>query len=313
MISPAREQVLITCGDGSVELFKPEELQSLIHRACIECGFDDAWLSEDMALSVEYLILEAGDKREFSMEEIYDFASRMLDETGHGNVASRFRRNCGIKMSSPGCGVESIRALLVSKGVSGADPSEADRIAPLISSALKRLGVENADEGLILALARHYRSKSDGIAPRTPGLRKGVILLSSERISAELSSMDGVGEYVSASVLSFHPVSTLFPSLKISFSLAKFAEMKGLVSPLTELCLMPCLPDLAAVIARCREHLAGMLSEAGCQARMPAMLRVVDSIEFAREYMGSVSGDDECIRGLLSTLRDLVPGDLIIK
>ncbi|HPN83813.1 MAG TPA: hypothetical protein PK821_00625 [Victivallales bacterium] len=316
MISPSGEQILISCGDGSVSSFRVEELQSKIYQACLECGFEDCWLSEDLALSVEYLILGTGERREFSMEEIFSFTSRLLEDTGHHNIALRFRRNCGVLQASHTSQIESVR-LLISQRIPGIGQRDLERIASLVSSSLKSLGIERVEEDLILSFAKHYlRNALAEIVPKAElSPDQAVIILSKSQIKDILVSFSGGGKYVSGGVLSLHPISRLFPSLKISISLARFAEVNCLCPPLTELALAPRFAEFSEFMCEAKTKIVALVSsELGLlPVDIPVVLRITDSIEFARKYMGVASDEDEFMRGILSCMRDFIPGELIIK
>ncbi len=316
MIRPSKEQILISRGDGSVETFSTDELQSRIYQACIECGFEDSWLSEDIALSVEYLILGEGDRREFSMEEIFLFASRLLEDTGHGSIAYNFRKNCNVRDATQSSDFASVK-LFLSKQVPGIVDEELERIATLVSSALKVLGINDAHEALLLSFAKHYRG--DALAKIAENFEntsdRAAILLTREQINNALREIPRAVPYISGGILSFHPVSRLFPSVKISMSFAKFAKMKGLSTPLTELALASHFGELSDVIEELKSRISSTMSPA-CEislAELPIILRITDSREFTRDYMGVVSDEDKCMHGILSCFREFIPSDIIIK
>lgn len=316
MISPARKQIFVSCEDGSLELFKPEELQSHIYVACIQCGFDDSWLSEDLALSVEYLLVQEGKKSEFSREEIFLFTSRLLEETGYSNIALRFRRNCGLKMDKESdIGFDALNSCLTISRQFGSDSMQIKNLSVLVLSALRRLGINNPSDELILALAKHYTKNTDVLKMISPeSTQKGILLATRDEITERLVlNVKGLDQWIAYGVFVFHPVSVLFPSLKISFSLAKFAEMKALVPPLTELNIMPYFEEIAFLVEESKRILLNFLLESGVKGEFPVILRLTDSVEFAKEYMGSESGDDKFIREFFVSLKDFASAELIIK
>jgi len=316
MISPAKKQVYISTADGSLEPFRTEELQSYIYHACIQCGLDDNWLSEDIALSVEYLILEAGHKTEFSKDEILLFTSRVLEETGYSNVALRLRKNCGLNTAgSFALNIEGLVSFLKNTGFFGDDYQYLENIASLLHSALLRLGIKNPENELLLALARHFHKNYSSLSIEQRKTQPVVLIISKDELTEILiSKVPELVDWVNKGVISFHPVSVLFPSLKFSFSFAKFAELKGLYPPITEMAIMPFLSEIALLINKSFVVFESLLDKTSQkQKKLPLIMRLTDSIEFAREYLLSDSGDDRIVREICNSLKDFISGELIIK
>ncbi|HRU01269.1 MAG TPA: hypothetical protein P5239_06170 [Victivallales bacterium] len=316
MISPARKQVFISTEDGSREPFKPEELQSHIYHACIQCGIDDNWLSEDIALCVEYLILEAGHKTEFSKEEILLFTSRILEETGYSNVALRLKRNCGLKNAGNfDFSNEGLFSFLKSSGLFGDDYRHLENIVELLNSALSRLGIKNPEDELLIALAKHFHKNYSSLTVESRKTQSVALIISKEELTETIiSRVPELLGWIENGVIHFHPVSVLFPALKFSFSFAKFAELKGLNPPVTELAIMPHLSEIATLINDSFEVFEILLRQRNQKEKhLPLIMRLTDSIEFAREYLLSDSGDDRIVREICNSLKDFISGELIIK
>jgi hypothetical protein len=316
MITLSGNSIMLVLDDGAMEVFHPEDLQTSLYRSCLECGFDEPWMAEDIALSVEYLLLKTQDRREFTKNEIFSLAAKILEETGHVNIASRFRRNDKIrdeKTSAEYSSVSEFIAKHFSPEIAGSG-----ELCANVSSAMRLMGIEKADPDLIMALVRHYRKteiQTENFLSNAKSDFEGGFIRKDDIISALEPEP---AAYIANGVLSVNQISKLFPSVKIAVNFAKFAKMKYLSPPLTELILSQHLVSLANVIEaikRKASDLYSSLSPTLPRADLPLVLKVIDTDEFEKTYFAVESGLEERrhVGEILSVLRAFLSGEIIIK
>jgi hypothetical protein len=315
MITLSGDSIMLVLEDGSMEAFRPEELQSRIYRSCIECGFNEPWLAEDIALSVEYLILKTQDKREFRKEEIFSFASRILEETGHVNIAFRFRKN-----DSLSDGRISNDSAAIADYLGKTLPSCAGSLLSIsnkISSALRQIKIDRAAPQLVTGLALQYQKDDGALSEKVVDKIKfdadSPFLVSSAGL---ISSLEEKSErYISDGILSVCPLSKFFPSVKVSIRFAKFAELKMLAPPLTELALTAHFHELAGVVSDIRDKACDIYSSILPLPKdeIPLVLRASDSYEFAKAYLDIDTEAEKYVKKILAYFGEFFQGEVIVK
>lgn len=311
MIQLSEGSIMVLRGDGSSAPFDSDELQSRIIKSCLSSGVKDAWIAEDISLSVEHaLVSQAGDgSRTVEASELDRIVARILDETGYHEVAEDFRSGAEARKDGDAGQAHVAGVLSLRLGLSGED---LESVSKLVAASLSSLGVrEGCSPELILELARHYRrSLAKGLSMSLPGAGfkcgDGPWLVEGSRIAAGLSPEARL--MISPPALSMHGVSRLFPSLRVDIRLSELAASMGLLKPLTELALMPGFRRASLAIDEicvCADRLCASSGRKDA-APLPLWINLADASMFLREWMDCESGVDEAGFGLASSVASML-------
>lgn len=303
MIQLRAEVITVTDGPGSA-LFDPEELELSLARCCRAAGLRDAWLPEDLALAVEDALLRASERRVYQRDEIHRFVLKVLCDLGLGEVAEHYRLAAHPAEDWLCPEATMVTALLIRH--LGLPDAAAARLALETVAACHQLGLAQAAPTLLVELARHLRKVREParlVATASP-VRSGSLpaLVSREEILAlvepALTSLLTGGALVLPT-----GISRLFPALKLDLQLMKLAVAAGWQAPVTELVVLPVLPNLADQLRPLLATVRALAKERGHVGELPVVLRCPDLAGFTTVWLGAAWPEGAAIgQSLLETL-----------
>jgi len=314
MIQLCNRAVLTLREDGSTDFFQSDLLQEKLESSCRAAGFNETWIAEDIALSVEFTLAELGKNKVFTNSEIDAIVIKVLQEAGLTTVATHYKHKQEnpepeILFSSDAIS-EIIERYLHLEG------EELSRTIEKVSDAGKKLLLQNTSPTLILELAKHYindRSSlpsPDELRSRSDSLHSCPWLISREQIEQKVSG--STAKMVSDQVLKISGISRLFPSIRIEITFAKFAEILGLTAPIAEFHLFSHLANLAKSvddIIETSKHLSTRLSEKSDFP--PVYLKFRDAPQFTEIWLsGNWEENKECFEDLVTELKDLLKNEV---
>lgn len=286
--------------DASRQEFESDELQTRIIKSCLAAGIKEAWIAEDISLAVEYALHSSdSENRVFAVSEINSMVVKILQETGYPEVAEKFKFENVISELEimPD---SSLLSELISRHI-GLTGNKLDNVVSQIQSATEKLGIESASPFLFVELARLYSKKA------LPSIQKAQPVHHSpppakEKITSALKTE--TLSLISDGILSFSGSSRLFPSIKIHFSIVKFAKHLRLETPVTELSVIPSFHIIAEGMNDILKSLEKQKDE---KTPVPVYLFVPDMSSFAVEYLCSEwpASRRDC-REMLSYLEEML-------
>lgn len=299
MVKLAEKLIQIQEFDGSQVPFDAVELQTKLIHCFLAAGLrDSSYMAEDIALAVEYTLLNSNRPEPvFGRGELGAAVVRMLEETGFPEVAALFRKNGGERLVTIDTGRESVAGLLAK--FLACPPERFERIVGKVCDAAKLLRFDAASPHLLLELARHYEqlAAEEPIPTETPETPPAPAATQSElyHILPEAAQ-----ELVNDGILRINGITPIFSRISFFFMMKPFAEKFHLTPPVTELEVEPLLYRMGEILetARCaiERHLA--VSES-----LPLYLAVPDMLDFIVDYeRGERLGSEKLGRELARTL-----------
>lgn len=272
MINLRENTVFVVYGDGSSAPFDAAELQSRVLNVCLSAGMTDAWVAQDIALSVEFALtckFHDSDTPKVSAEEIDGIVVRILEDLGYSAIAAEYRRLSRLQTAVVRISVSSgLKEFIGGElGLAGTLLSE---IVCRVRNTLISIGAEHPSAELVLELARHFR---DYVLKGKPSLEietqavhrsGGAWILDREWIEKKLPEETRI--WVEKRVLMLHPVNLkIFQYLRVDVRLTGLLSDLPLKPPLTELSVTPLFHEPAQAVdsvclaadSVCRENGAG--------------------------------------------------------
>ena len=301
MVEPVERRVYLKDAEGGVQPFDAAELQNRLVGCFTAAGqAEESFMAEEIALALEYTLLNSPRPEPvFSRGEADAAVIRLLESVGFPEVARIFRRRGEEAVLRLNTDTVTVSALLTAH--LGCSAERAERIAAAVSGAMEKLKIAGASPHLLLELARHYERETaseeadtaiagEASAPRQTLTRQeiGQLLPAAPRALTE------------AGVLKISGITTLFPSIRFVFSMKKFAEMKGLSAPVTELVVEPLLNEAGAALEEARRAVSAAL-----ESVPPCCLTIPDMYGFLESFAGSAPD-----RGLAEELAGALCGAL---
>ena len=313
MIQLCNRAVLTHREDGSTEFFQSDILQKKIESSCHAAGLKETWIAEDIALAVEFSLGELGNENIFTDAEIDAIVVKILQEAGLGSVATHYRRlqdNPEPEISFTPSAIKDIvgRYLHI-------ELQQLDNIVEKVTDAGRKLLLKNASPTLILELAKHYMDDLSylSLQPKkslSERLNSCPWLVSRESILQKISGR--TSELIASEVLKITGISKLFPSIRIEIAFANFAEISGLVAPVTDFTIYSYLANLAEAvdnIINIAKELSRPLPE--LNSDLPIYLKFIDAQLFTDEWLGgNWSESKECFEELVVELKALLQNDV---
>ncbi|MEA4862917.1 MAG: hypothetical protein AB7F40_07535 [Victivallaceae bacterium] len=281
---PAEIPITVLRG-GAPEPFSLDSLHIEVMQAFIRSDTPEQYLAEDVALAVESA-LRASDRPAgvFTESEINAAVIRILERTGLGEVASCFRKRHTCARILVAAQPERIAPLL-SSHLAAVEGADFELLARKVAAAAVKIGAQEADPALFIELARFFQSSGAAAVelPETAG--DGEEFIPVETLLKLAGS--GLGELFEAKVLAAAPVSCrVFPSLRINFHLGRFARLRGLTPPVTEMMLAADLYKICVKLNAFKCAAENLYRETtGETAELPGNLFVPDMEEFAAGWL----------------------------
>lgn len=270
---------------GAAEPFSLDSLHTEVMQAFIRSDTPEQYLAEDVALAVE-AALRASDRPAgvFTESEINAAVIRILERTGLGDVASCFRKRHSCARILVSAQPEQIASMLKNH-LSAPEGADFELLARKVAAAAVKIGAQEADPALFIELARFFQSSGASAVelPEAPG--EGGEFIAVEALRRLAGS--GLDELFEAKVLAAAPVSCrVFPSLRVNFHMVRFAKLRGLSAPLTEMMIAADLHKLCVKLNAFKRVADCLYRETtGETSPLPGNLFVPDMEEFAAEWL----------------------------
>lgn len=302
--------------DGSKKRFDPEELQSKLTSSCRSAGMKDFWLAEDMTNAVENALHYQYERGVvFTETEINLFVEKMLEQAGYKEVSAKYRLLGNPEKEENLFSQETISKFL--KTNLSFNNEESLITAKKVLRACSSLGIKAPSVGIILELAKYYKSITSGTQKFTPTKQPGrqisTLILQKKEILPLLS--DKTNELIDYGIIGISGVSTLFPSIKIDIkfeALSKYYNLEGL---LTELIFFPCFDITSEAINEIIPIVKNkLISHKEILQEIPIFLRFSDIYVFCKKFFGVKfpEGESFC-RELVSAFIETLKYPVLIK
>ncbi len=283
MIKLADSSIMLILNSGELIPFEPEKLQSSIARSFIASGIRDSYLAEDIALAVEFaLVNNDNPDKIFAISELNTTVVRILEASGYPETAQFHKRHNACIEISTSSDRDTVEKLLQRHlGLYGHHLAE---ITTKVIDAAERLGIAIAAPALYVELGRHFQTVGATL-PELPALkiprhnRKAPWLVAPEKLLESLSLP--TRELIEKNIITINGVSSLFPSLRLELRFLKLAAQLQLEPVITEMMLLPHFKDLAPALNDCAVN-AFALAE---NNTMPVFLNIPDMSLFAVKYL----------------------------
>lgn len=303
MIQLSSNTILILYPDSSTEPLDTAEIRNRILRACISAGETNSWIAGELALAVEFSLLSS-EQRMIRSEDLDRMILSSLEDAGFPAVAVEFKR---IVRSAPPDFLPASEdsVLMIVQNNLAMEPDRMKRVVSRVLRSLDLLGMKLVSRGLILELSRQFRDTDLAIhmAPpaETVSPADGVaVLLRQEELEKMISGKTGT--FLRSKVLQIPHISRLFSALRIDLSLTAFAELNGLMKPVTELAFWSISSELTLAvdeICRIADEICRKRGEEECTP-LPLSLTVRDGKYFAGTYMNCPAEyASDCAGGLI--------------
>ena len=287
-----RDNVVSTLlDDGSTAIMDFESLRKRLKRSWKAAGYPDDSIAEDIAFSVELALSESACGSDFTSSEIDAFVLKVLREAGLVEVAEHYGLNfTSVDSLVP---VELNSIIDIVRRFTPLEGSSVESIAEKVLESAVGFGANEASPTLLLELARHFASAPkppESSASRTTSkhMSDSVWLVRSDEI-LEMAA-PASRELIDGGFLNQHGVSALFPSIRLDFDIAKFADSLDLSPPAPELALLPRFVAFADAVNDIVDKLDARLSETGRVDINDIALRLtlLHSDSFAEIWLGGV-------------------------
>jgi len=306
MVKPAEKVIYIQGHEGERVQFDPVELQTRLINCFLTAGLrENSYLAEDIALAVEYTLLNSGRSEPvFGQGELAAAVIRMLEETGFPEVATLFRQNGGDRYVAIDATPEAMGKFL--RKFLACSETIFDRVVHEVSHAVETLGIAEADPHLYLELARHYERKFaiEGIAGSSVTRLRGRASATRDEVAAILPPE--VRELIAEGVLRVGEVNAIFSRIRFFFMIKPFARKFNLVPPVTEMEVEPLLFRMSRILELGRAAVEEALQP---PEPLPVQLTIPDMSGFVSDYFGAERGKsrkltEELARTLSFELKD---------
>lgn len=283
MIKPAENAIMLVLNSGELIPFEPEKLQGSIARSFIASGIRDSYLAEDIALAVEFALVNSPNPDKiFAISELNATVVRILEASGYPETAQHHKRhNACVEISSandPAIVEKLLQRHLALYGHALAD------ITGKVVDAAARLGITLASPTLYVELGRYFQT-ANLVPEETSPLkiprhnRKAPWLVELDALSNTLSKQ--TSELVEKNIIGINGISSLFPSLRLELRFLKLAAHLQFEPVITEMMLLPYFKELADGLNDCARHSFELAGD----NTMPVFLNIPDMSLFAVKYL----------------------------
>lgn len=285
--------IFIRDSDGGTVPFDPAALKTRLAGAFIAAGLpDESFVSEEMVTALLFVLQSApGEKLIFSSGEIDAAMIRQLESSGYPEAAHIFRSTASEQQLLLSVSPENLSGFLAAH--LACSPERLARIAGRCAESLNILKITSASPHLLIELARHYErefAENDLRESAAFTRQNGKNVLTSREIFRMLD--DDAAELFTAGVLFIGGISPVFPGIRFTFHINKFADLRGLSSTLSELELFPELYGVSGILERAR---AMIQQEMATGKLLPYILHIPDMSEFLAARLGCIKADKMAI------------------
>lgn len=299
MVKMAEKLILIQEFDGSRIPFDAVELQTKLIHCFLAAGLrDSSYMAEDIALAVEYTLLNSSRPEPvFGRGELGAAVVRMLEETGFPEVAALFRKSGGERLVTINTDRESVAGLLAK--FLACPPERFERIVREVCGAAEMLHFETASPHLLLELARHYEQLAEA-EPPPADLAEPPPAPAATQSELYRILPEPVQELVDGGILRINGITPIFSRISFFFMMKPFAEKFQLSPPVTELEVEPLLYRMGELLEAARGAIERHLA---VTEPLPLYLAVPDMLDFIVDYeRGERLGSEKLGRELAETL-----------
>jgi hypothetical protein len=292
MIKLCDSSIVLMAEDGSTKIFETEELQSRIIQSCISAGISDAWIAEDISLSIEYALSQSSESEHkvFTLSEVNSAVIKILKQIGYPEVAESFKMNNRNEERAFQTESQSIASLIERRLELQGDALSL--ISEEVYKACNKLEVTKAPSTLILELAKYYKGKllsvdinSVPVDGKNSNEKRSGFQPSKEVLINQIEEHSKA--YIENNIIKVFGVSRLFPVIKIEMKILELVKSNGLKGPLTELCVMPSFHNLAGALNNII-YTAQSLYDSEThdhKKALPIYLNIRDMSTFSEEYL----------------------------
>ena len=295
MIEISSNALSILYPDGTSAVFDAAELSARIARSCHDAGTADAWIADDIALSVEFALqkhLQQSGRKSIPLAEIESCVVSILEDAGYADAAEKFLSGGRPRGEMGKITQADVHGFLLSK--LQLDPEEADAVAVKVISAMHAIKAEKCSIRLILELARHFRETAAEKRAAMRQGRSGKAAPPPGEIAARLP--DPLRRYMDEGILTLRSGSKLFESVRLDVDFQTLMKDLPFAPPVTELLLAPRLMECAEAadsVRRAAEECCG-------NPELPLIVTLLHAKEFVRSRMLCEEEDSvtRCARSL---------------
>ena len=299
MVKLAEKLIQIQEFDGSRVPFDAVELQTRLIHCFLAAGLrDSSYMAEDIALAVEYTLLNSNRPEPvFGRGELGSAVVRMLEETGIPEGAALFRRDGSERLVTISTRPESVSGLLAK--FLACPPERFDRIVRQVCDAARLLHFDAASPHLLLELARHYEQLAEEEPPPPEPVEPPPAPAATQ---SELYRIlpEEAQKLIDDGILRVNGITPIFSRISFFFMMKPFAEKFHLAPPVTELEVEPLLYRMTEILEAAREAIEQHLA---VTEPLPLYLAVPDMLDFIVDYeRGERLGSEKLGRELAETL-----------
>ena len=295
MIEISSNALSILYPDGTSAVFDAAELSARIARSCHDAGTADAWIADDIALSVEFALqkhLQQSGRKSIPLAEIESCVVSILEDAGYADAAEKFLSGGRPRGEMGKITQADVHGFLLS--TLQLDPEEADAVAVKVISAMHAIKAEKCSIRLILELARHFRETAAENRAAMRPVRSGKAAPPPGEIAARLP--DPLRRYMDEGILTLRSGSKLFESVRLDVDFQTLMKDLPFAPPVTELLLAPRLMECAEAadsVRRAAEECCG-------NPELPLIVTLLHAKEFVRSRMLCEEEDSvtRCARSL---------------
>ncbi len=297
MIEISSNAVCILYPDGTSAAFDAAELSARIARSCSAAETADAWIADDIALSVEFALqtrLQQSGEKSVPLAEIESCVVRILEDAGYADAAEKFLSGERPPGEMGKVAQADVPEFLLSK--LQLDPQEADAVAVKVISAMHAIRAERCSVRLILELARHFRETAAENRPAVRPVRPGKA--SPPPAPGEIAARlpESQRRYMKEGILALRTGSALFESIRLDVDFHPLMKNLPFAPPVTELLLAPRLMECAEAadsVCRAAEECCG-------NPELPLVVTLLHAKEFVKTRMLCEEEDSvtRCARSL---------------
>ncbi len=286
MIQSSRHSVLLLSGEERIP-FDPAELREELVRCFLSSGMEEScYMASDIVLAVEYALEHAGRPENlFSRAELDDMVVRILENTGFAEVSRQYRNGTPASVRVR-CQTDPRSVETVLRRYFAGPEGHLQMLSEQVASALKVLHAGDAAPELMVELARHYEAfvPSDPL-PLPVNARPAdehYILTPDEVRTVSAEPLAGLGD-----VCRIHGIGRLFPNIRFSFFLRRFAVQCRWDPPVLEMMLLPYLVSAGKKMDACRRSILQLYRETAGnpRAELPFYITLPDMDDFLGEYL----------------------------
>lgn len=253
MIRLSSKHTMVLDPQGTARTFDLDAVFTDLRRCFRDCGVNEPWIADHIAMVVEEQLGTAADRRTTMMQEkdVHAMVMSLLAASGYEDVAAYYRERRSLPVPSPHArdmkAWDKTRVNDTLLRLLPLHEQERQNLANQVTGALEQLGFSSVSTDLIEQLALHAVASGSN-RDHTPdnGQRKAW-LLDADAWPVERCS-DSTRKHMTRGILTAYPVSRVLPRVRLQLDLIAGAQEAG-NPPLTELALLPAVNRCAAAAA----------------------------------------------------------------